>query len=302
MMIIAASYYWYPLITGRWYDRRLARFQVGLLIVGSVVTFGILLTLGFQSLPRRYANYPAAFAPLQQVATVGGYLIGLSAILWLYNMIWSYWNGDRIRDADVWDLKESDQFTAEWGWLEDRLERKYDVQPTEPETVRASYTTDPEQGSPHVLTDPERLVRSVLGDTLYGALGGLIGTLAMSGVLFTGSFIGVFDVSAFAELGGLVGLGEDPLAGYLLFILGGVTTWAILFRAIAEFLPGRLLVVTGLSYATIMSTGFVVAFYTGQSGLELVGYLVFALVAHWLYGLGLAGTIRYAEYRRTVGE
>ncbi|RXK46908.1 DUF6789 family protein [Halorientalis pallida] len=302
MMMIAASYYWYPLITGRWYDRRLARFQVGLLIVGSVVTFGILLALGFQALPRRYANYPAEFAPLQQVATVGGYLIGLSAILWLYNMIWSYWNGDRIADADVWDLKESDQFTPEWQWLEDRLERKYDVEPTEPETVRASYTTDPEQGSPHVLTDPERLVRSVVGDTLYGALGGLIGTLAMSGVLFTGSFIGVFDVSAFAELGGLVGLGEDARAGYLLFILGGVTTWAILFRAIAEFLPGRLLVVTGLSYATIMSTGFTVAFYTGQTGLELVGYLVFALVAHWLYGLGLAGTIRYAEYRRTVGE
>ncbi|WP_336000365.1 DUF6789 family protein [Halorientalis halophila] len=302
MMMIAASYYWYPLITRRWYDRRLARFQVGLLVVGSVVTFGILLALGFQSLPRRYANYPAAFAPLQQVATVGSYVIGLSAILWLYNMIWSYWNGDPIDDADVWDLKETGQFTAEWQWLEGRLEREYNVTPTEPESVRPASTTDPERGSPHVLADPRGLVRSVLDDTLYGAIGGLLGTLAMSGVLFTAAFIGVFDVAAFAELAGLVGLRESALAGYLLFIVGGVTTWAILFRAIAEFLPGQVLVVSGLSYATIMSTGFMIAFYTGQSGLELVGYLGFVLVAHWLYGLGLAGTIRYAEYRRTVGE
>jgi cytochrome c oxidase subunit 1 len=119
-------------------------------------------------------------------------------------------------------------------------------------------------------------------------------------MLFTGSLLGVFDVVAFVELSTLIGLGESVAIGYLVFMLGGMTTWAILFRALAEYLPGRLLVITGLSYATIISLGFMIAFYTGQSGLELLGYLVFVLVAHWLYGLGLAGTLRYAEYRRSL--
>jgi cytochrome c oxidase subunit 1 len=81
-----------------------------------------------------------------------------------------------------------------------------------------------------------------------------------------------------------------------------MTTWAILFRALAEYLPGRLLIVTGLSYATIIALGFVIAFYTGQSGLDLLGYLVFVFVGHWLYGLGLAGVLRYAQYRRTLSH
>jgi len=304
MMMLAASYYWYPLITGRMYDRLLARFQAGLFIVGSVVTFGSLLVLGFLELPRRYANYPVEFAPIQRVASVGAFVIGVAVLLWLYNMVWSYWNGRPVEDADVWNLKRTNQFTREWAWLEDRLERRYAIEPTEPDpaTVRPSSTDDPSVGSPNVLRDPRGLIRSILSDTLYGALGGLLGTLAMTGVLFTGALVGVFDIAGFVELSELVGLGESITAGYVVFLIGGMTMWAILFRALAEYLPGRLLVVTGVSYATIMSLGFSIAFYTGQTGLALVGYLTFVLVAHWLYGLGLAGTLRYAEYRRNPGD
>ncbi|MFB6164776.1 MAG: DUF6789 family protein [Haloarculaceae archaeon] len=298
MMMLAASYYYYPILTGRMYDRRLAKFQAVLLIVGAVLTFGALLMMGFMGLPRRYAAYPARFAPFQQFATITAFLIGISVLLWVYNMVWSYWRGAPVTDADVWNLKATGQFSREWQWFEDRLEREHAIEPTEPTTRRPAFTTEPGRGSPQVLQNPTGLVRSIVSDTLYGALGGLIGTLAMSGVLFAGVLIGVIDLAAFTELSELVGLGSSVLIGYGLFLFGGMTTWAILFRAFAEYLPGRLLVVTGLSYATIMSTGFMVAFYTDQTGLELVGYLVFVLVAHWLYGLGLAGTLRYAEYRR----
>jgi cytochrome c oxidase subunit 1 len=300
MMMIAASYYWYPILTGRMYDRRLAKFQSALLIVGSVAAFGTLIVLGFLELPRRYANYPAEFAGLQQFASVGAFLVGVSALLWLYNMLWSYWNGEPVEDADVWDLKESNQFTLEWQWFERKLEREYAIEPTEPDTVRASKTTDPAEGSPQFLQDPRGLVRSIVSDTLYGALGGFVGTAMMSAVLLSGVAIGVIDLAAFGELSELVGLGTDPLVGFVVFFGGGMTTWAILFRALAEYLPGRLLIVTGLSYAAIISLGFFVAFYTGQSGLELLGYVVFVFVGHMLYGLGLAGVLRYAAYRRTT--
>ncbi|WP_308220112.1 DUF6789 family protein [Halorientalis marina] len=299
MMMIAASYYWYPILTGRMYDRRLAKFQSALLIVGSVAAFGTLIVLGFLELPRRYANYPAEFAGLQQFASVGAFLVGVAALLWLYNMLWSYWNGDPVEDADVWDLKETDQFTPEWQHFERRLEREYAIEPTEPDSVRPSKTTDPEKGSPQFLRDPRGLARSIVSDTLYGALGGFLGTALMSAVLLSGVAVGVIDLAAFGELSELVGLGANVPIGFAVFFLGGMTTWAILFRALAEYLPGRMLIVTGLSYATIIALGFTIAFYTGQSGLELLGYLVFVFVGHWLYGLGLSGVLRYAEYRRS---
>jgi len=48
-MMFAASYYWYPMLTGRMYDRRLAIFQSSLLVVGSALTFMALMALGFLS-------------------------------------------------------------------------------------------------------------------------------------------------------------------------------------------------------------------------------------------------------------
>jgi len=50
-MMFAASYYWYPMLTGRMYDRRLAIFQSSLLVVGSALTFMALMALGFLELP-----------------------------------------------------------------------------------------------------------------------------------------------------------------------------------------------------------------------------------------------------------
>jgi len=122
MAMIAASYYWFPILTGRMYNRRLAKAQVLLLIVGTFVTFMPLLLLGYEGLPRRYGFYPPEFTPLQQIASIGAYTLGVGVVLWVINMVQSARVGPVVRDADVWNLKETGQFTREWQWFEDRLE------------------------------------------------------------------------------------------------------------------------------------------------------------------------------------
>jgi len=122
LAMFAASYYWFPILTGRMYNRRLARAQALLVIVGTFVTFMPLLLLGYEGLPRRYGVYPAEFTPLQQLASVGAYLLGASVVLWVINMVQSARVGPIVRDADVWNLKETNQFTREWQWFEERLE------------------------------------------------------------------------------------------------------------------------------------------------------------------------------------
>jgi cytochrome c oxidase subunit 1 len=295
-MMIAASYYWYPLMTGRWYDRRLARFQSVLLVFGSTVTFTTLLVIGGLGLPRRQAIYPPEYQFAHQIATVGAYIVGLAALLWLYNMLASYWRGEVVRSTDPWDLKETGQFTKEWQWFEDRMVEKYDVEPTEPETVRAAYDADGEPSG--LLGGVGSVAENVSRNAGMAAVGGFVGTFLMAGGLGTAILIGVLDPASFGEISELVGLGASPVIGAVLFLVGGTITWPLIFLAFQEYLPGRLLFETGLVFATLMSSGFAVAFYTGQSGLGLVGYLAFVVVAHWAYGLGLSVTFQYLRRRQ----
>jgi cytochrome c oxidase subunit 1 len=124
-MMMAASYYYFPILTGKMYNKRLAKLQVVLMVVGVFITFGAMLITGALGLPRRYASYPAEFTGLMRITTYGAYMIGISVLMWLWNMLKSYWSGERVREADVWNLKEIGQFTREWQWFEDRLSERY---------------------------------------------------------------------------------------------------------------------------------------------------------------------------------
>ncbi|WP_408958624.1 DUF6789 family protein [Natrinema sp. 74] len=305
LMMFAASYYWYPLLTGRMYDRRLALFQSSLLVSGSALTFMTLMALGFLEHPRRWATYPPRYSTLHVIATVGAFIIGLSVLMWLYNMLWSYFQGTPVETADPWSLKATEQFTPEWQWFEDRLERERGIPPSEPDEVRASYVPAREERPPSLYGRIEPVARTVANDAGAGATGGFVGTMLMSGVFFAAVVLGVFDLESFANLATLLGLPESVALGYALFLVGGMTVWSLLFLSLGEYLPGELTLVTGLWYATVIASGFAIAFYSGQSGLELVAYLVFVLIAHWLYGLGLAGTITYLggrQRRPSTGE
>ncbi|TYL38644.1 cytochrome C oxidase subunit I [Natronococcus pandeyae] len=293
LMMFAASYYWYPLLTGRLYDRRLALFQSSLLVVGSAITFMTLMALGFLEQPRRYATYPADFQMLHVVATVGSYTIGLSVLLWFYNMLWSYFRGEPVETADPWDLKSTNQFTREWQWFEEKLERERGIPPSEPTEVRRTYVPAQEEKPPSLYGRIVPVARTVVNDASSGAIGGFVGTMLMTGVLAIAVLLGAFDLESFADLATLVGLPANATFGYAVFLAGGMTTWPLLFLALGEYLPGELSLITGLWYSTVIASGFVIGFYTGQTGLELVAYLLFVLLSHWVYGLGLAGTIEY---------
>ncbi|WP_266079943.1 cbb3-type cytochrome c oxidase subunit I [Haladaptatus caseinilyticus] len=120
--MFAAVYYWFPLFTGRMFNRTLARVHFWLTFIGVTVTFNVLIVLGMLGLPRRYAAYPAEFQFLQQLATVGAVIIALGTLVWMWNMLQSFRKGPVVTDADVWNLKEHGFFSGEWQWFEKRLE------------------------------------------------------------------------------------------------------------------------------------------------------------------------------------
>jgi hypothetical protein len=153
-----------------------------------------------------------------------------------------------------------------------------------------------------ILTEIEEFdsVVGIVADGVVGAVGGLVGTALMTVVLLVAESLGVFSRESFAQLAGLVGLGEllPPVAvGYLVFLVGGMVPWPLLFASLKEYLPGSRDPIKGVFFATIIWTGFVLAFYTDFAGLALVGYIFFTLVAHWVYGFGLGSVFEYLSTR-----
>ncbi|GGL61681.1 cbb3-type cytochrome c oxidase subunit I [Halocalculus aciditolerans] len=119
----AACYYWFPLLTGRWYNVPLAKLHFWLSFVGVVAAFGAMLVLGIDGLPRRMASYPVSFAPLQQLITVAAYVLGIGQLVWLWNVLRSLVVGDRVESGDPWDLADDGLLTREWAWFDDRFDR-----------------------------------------------------------------------------------------------------------------------------------------------------------------------------------
>ncbi|MFB6191843.1 MAG: cbb3-type cytochrome c oxidase subunit I, partial [Haloarculaceae archaeon] len=120
-----AIYYWFPLVTGKMYQRTLARWHFWLSMIGVNVTFFAMLILGYLGMPRRYATYTfSEFAPLAQItnfhviATAGAFIIMFGQIIWVWNMVQSYLEGPAVTDGDPWDLKETGQFSREFQWFE----------------------------------------------------------------------------------------------------------------------------------------------------------------------------------------
>ncbi len=120
--LFAGGYYWFPMFTGRMYQKKLAHAHFWLSLVGSNLTFFAMLWLGYGGMPRRYATYLAQFTTAHQLATVGALILGVGQLIWVWNMIVSWKEGKRVESGDPWDLEETNQRTNEWDWFERQRE------------------------------------------------------------------------------------------------------------------------------------------------------------------------------------
>jgi len=129
------------------------------------------------------------------------------------------------------------------------------------------------------------------------SLSGLAGMIAMQPIFGVATVIGVLDPIAFSGFANIVGYGLDFWGGVAIFVAGGMTVLPLLFITLGNYLPpASSIALRGVTYGTIVWTGFALAFYTGQSGAALAIYLVMTLVNHWIYGAVLGSVYtRYAS-------
>jgi cytochrome c oxidase subunit 1 len=83
--IFAATYYWFPKLTGRRLSERLGRIQFVLWLVGFTLTFLPQYQLGLDGMPRRIADYAAAtgWSDLNLLSTIGSAIMGIGVVPFL---------------------------------------------------------------------------------------------------------------------------------------------------------------------------------------------------------------------------
>ena len=82
--VFAGFYYWFPKMSGYMYNETLARLHFWLLFIGVNTVFFPQHFLGLAGMPRRYIDYPDAYALWNAWSSWGSYLSGLGVILFLY--------------------------------------------------------------------------------------------------------------------------------------------------------------------------------------------------------------------------
>ncbi|MEU8246221.1 cytochrome c oxidase subunit I [Nonomuraea sp. NPDC048916] len=102
--MFAGFYFWWPKMTGRMLDDRLGKVHFWTLFVGFHTTFLVQHWLGAIGMPRRYADYSPAdgFTSLNEISSVGAFLLGASTLPFLYNVWKTARNAPKVTLDDPW--------------------------------------------------------------------------------------------------------------------------------------------------------------------------------------------------------
>ena len=91
-------YYWYPKITGYMYSEKLGILHFWLSFLGVNMTFFPQHFLGLAGMPRRYVDYPDAYAGWNYVSSIGSYLTVLGLVVFFVCIARSFMQKEKAQD------------------------------------------------------------------------------------------------------------------------------------------------------------------------------------------------------------
>jgi len=108
--IFAGWYYWFPKITGYMYSETVGKLHFWVTFVGVNLVFFPQHFLGLSGMPRRYVDYPDAFAGWNEISSIGSYISGFGLLIFFYGMIQAFMRKE-LAGNNPWGVGAT---TLEW--------------------------------------------------------------------------------------------------------------------------------------------------------------------------------------------
>jgi len=123
--VLAATYYWFPKITGRMLDEKLGRWNFWTIVVGFNAAVFVLHFLGLMGMTRRVYTYPdlPGWGALNLISTIGAGILAFGALMLCANILMSLFFGAAAGD-DPWNA-----WTLEWAVSSPPALQNFDAPP-----------------------------------------------------------------------------------------------------------------------------------------------------------------------------
>ncbi|MEL6197700.1 MAG: cytochrome c oxidase subunit I [Pseudomonadota bacterium] len=128
--IFCGIYYWIGKMSGRQYPEEWGKIHFWTFFIGTNITFFPQHFLGRQGMPRRYIDYPEAFALWNYVSSIGAFISFASFLFFLYIMYYTLTKGEKVTNPNYWD---DELGTLEWTLPNPPPEHTFETLPTRDE-------------------------------------------------------------------------------------------------------------------------------------------------------------------------
>jgi cytochrome c oxidase subunit I len=96
--IFAGWYYWFPKMTGYMYEEWIGKLHFWVTFVGVNLVFFPQHFLGLAGMPRRYVDYPDAFAGWNMVSSIGSYISAFGVLIFFFGLVRAFLRKERAAD------------------------------------------------------------------------------------------------------------------------------------------------------------------------------------------------------------
>ncbi|MBI1300739.1 MAG: cytochrome c oxidase subunit I [Alphaproteobacteria bacterium] len=125
--LFAGFYYWIGKMSGRQYPEWMGQIHFWLTFVGVNTIFFPQHFLGLQGMPRRYIDYPDAYAGWNEISSYGAYLTGIATLWFVLVVFYTLCFGRKV-GANYWDVQPQ-SWTLEWSVSSPPPFHQFDIQP-----------------------------------------------------------------------------------------------------------------------------------------------------------------------------
>jgi len=108
--IFAGFYYWLPKMSGKMYSELLGQLHFWIFFIGVNILFFPQHFLGQQGMPRRYPDYPDAYAYWNEISSLGYWIMLVGVAIFFVNLAYTFLAG-RKAEGNYWGEGAT---TLEW--------------------------------------------------------------------------------------------------------------------------------------------------------------------------------------------